>query len=198
MKRPQQMYPQVRSMFRFLATRGKLGEWYHAYTRSFAGDRSGAAAFEEVLGAKLPEIERQWREWVLGRGVRDPIGDGTPRRNAPIEGGTTLPTPAPPMPSRPAPSIDAPVRVALGLSLEDRDGPRITRVQPGSAAAAAGLRIDDVILSIDGVATPRVSDAVAATVRRAAGHSVEIVARRDTEYLRVRVEIAASGTAAPR
>lgn len=71
MKKPQDLYPQVRSMFRFLADQGKLVEWYRAYVRGFAEDRSGAKAFETVLGAPLAEVERRWKQWVVAGEMPD-------------------------------------------------------------------------------------------------------------------------------
>ena len=58
-----------------------------------------------------------------------------------------------------------------GLSDEDRRamkvkasvrGPLVSEVEPGSLAAVGNLRVSDVILAVDGVATPRVSDLRAA------------------------------------
>lgn len=71
MKKPQQLYPQVRSMFRFLAAEKKLGDWYHAYTKGFAEDRTGAKAFERLFGAPLGDVERRWKQWVLGSSLPD-------------------------------------------------------------------------------------------------------------------------------
>jgi len=77
MKRPQQLYPQVRSMFRFLAERKKLAEWYKAYTRSFATDPTGRKAFEQVFASSLEDIERDWRRWVSAqRSASRVVGPG--------------------------------------------------------------------------------------------------------------------------
>ncbi|HMN97198.1 MAG TPA: PDZ domain-containing protein [Phycisphaerales bacterium] len=65
MSRAQSLYPQVRSIFRYVHAEGKLTEWYRAYTRGFGDDRTSKAAFEEVFGLPLAEIERAWRGWVL-------------------------------------------------------------------------------------------------------------------------------------
>lgn len=67
MDRAQRTYPHVRSMFEFIAERGKLETWYRAYTSGFAKDRSGLAAIEEVFGAPIETIEREWRQWVTRR-----------------------------------------------------------------------------------------------------------------------------------
>lgn len=65
MTQAQALYPQVRSIFRFLHEQGKLTAWYRAYTRSFKDDRTSQAAFEEVFGTRLADVERAWRGWVV-------------------------------------------------------------------------------------------------------------------------------------
>lgn len=67
MAKSQQLYPQVRSMFEFLADTGKLRRWYKRYTDGFAEDRTGTRALEEVFGMPLAMIEDEWRTWVLKR-----------------------------------------------------------------------------------------------------------------------------------
>jgi S1-C subfamily serine protease len=41
-------------------------------------------------------------------------------------------------------------RVVLALGLDQASAVRIATVEPGGAAAAAGVRVDDVLLGIDG------------------------------------------------
>jgi hypothetical protein len=67
MAKSQQLYPQVRSLFEFLADTGKLRRWYARYTETFEQDRTGARALEEVLAMPLSRIEEAWRTWVLAR-----------------------------------------------------------------------------------------------------------------------------------
>ena len=64
-------YPQVRSVFEFLAALGVLEEWYETYTSSFQRDSSGKYAFEKTFGLSLDAVERRWRNWVLDRGEID-------------------------------------------------------------------------------------------------------------------------------
>ena len=64
MAKAPEMYPQVRSIFEFLADKGKLSEWYKAYTAHFDEDHTGAAAFEMVFKQPIAEVERAWRLWV--------------------------------------------------------------------------------------------------------------------------------------
>ncbi|TXH73237.1 MAG: PDZ domain-containing protein, partial [Lysobacteraceae bacterium] len=53
---------------------------------------------------------------------------------------------------------DVDARIARGLGLEQARGAVITRVYPDSSAAAAGLRVGDVILNVDG---QRIDDSAA-------------------------------------
>lgn len=67
MDKSQQLYPQVRSMFEYIADSGKLRKWYRRYTETYAQDRTGKLALEEVFGKPLSQIENDWRTWVLKR-----------------------------------------------------------------------------------------------------------------------------------
>ncbi|MDG2021059.1 MAG: PDZ domain-containing protein [Phycisphaerales bacterium] len=64
-------YPQVRSMFEFLAALGLLEEWYDAYVRSYDRDPGGGKAFELVFGLPLDQVNQRWKSWVLDRGSID-------------------------------------------------------------------------------------------------------------------------------
>ncbi len=65
MAKSQALYPQVRSIFEYLADTGKLRRWYRRYTETFATDRSGRAALEEVFGKPIAQVDADWRLWVL-------------------------------------------------------------------------------------------------------------------------------------
>jgi hypothetical protein len=64
-------YPQVRSIFEFLADLGVLGEWYENYTESFERSPGGERAFEETFGLPVEKVEQRWRKWVVDRGRID-------------------------------------------------------------------------------------------------------------------------------
>ncbi|MCH2161256.1 MAG: PDZ domain-containing protein [Phycisphaerales bacterium] len=64
-------YPQVRSMFEFLAHNGVLEEWYRTYTETFDRSPNGSRAWEETFRVPLDTVEERWRQWVLGRGRID-------------------------------------------------------------------------------------------------------------------------------
>ncbi len=148
MDRAQALYPQVRSIFEYVADRGKLVPFYAALVKTFPKDPTGAKAMEEIFGKPLGDIERQWKEWLKARGA-----------------------------------IDDAVRVgdaSLGIQIvEVPEGIRIRDTLPKSAVRAAGLKIGDVIVAIDGkpvrssrelalvVAAKNVGDVVTVRYRRA-------------------------------
>lgn len=59
-----QLYPQVGSMFRFIAEHVGVVNWYAGYVRNHEADASGATALEESFGQQLDEIEAEWRRWL--------------------------------------------------------------------------------------------------------------------------------------
>jgi hypothetical protein len=66
-------YPQLRSIFRFIAHEGRLEAWYETYVDGYDRDPTGAAALETALGDPLDELERRWRRWLRQQrpGVRE-------------------------------------------------------------------------------------------------------------------------------
>jgi len=93
---------------------------------------------------------------------RAPFREGRPD-------GSSAPTPATPPPAGPV----------LGVSLQPASGGlRVLGVTPNSAAAAAGLHVDDLVLSANGRATPSV-EALQEVLRSAGpGSTVAIVVKR--------------------
>jgi hypothetical protein len=72
MARSQTTYPVARSVFEFIADRGKLRAWYRKYVETFGKDPTGRTAIEQTFGMTLADFERAWREWALAR----PAGAG--------------------------------------------------------------------------------------------------------------------------
>jgi hypothetical protein len=66
-------YPQLRSMFRYIAEREHLAAWYETYVDSFEDDPTGITALEAAFGRPVDELQRQWRRW-LERQPRTPDG----------------------------------------------------------------------------------------------------------------------------
>jgi uncharacterized iron-regulated protein len=70
---------------------------------------------------------------------------------------------------------------SLGASLSDKPGtagPTVTRVDPGSPAAGAGLRAGDAITAVDGVATPDKESALLALGRKRWGDRAQLTVTR--------------------
>ena len=146
-------YPQVRSIFEFIADQDKLACWYDALIEHYEDDRTGALAFRACFNLPLDDIERAWRRWLIHR----------PPVDLSIESG------------------DA----SLGIETRLRgsnDGVLITRVLPGSAAAASGLEVGDVIVAVDDRPTRSLTELQRIIASRTIGESVSIRARRSREY----------------
>jgi len=80
----------------------------------------------------------------------------------------------------------APRRQRLGVWLEpDAAGVRISRVEPGSVAEAAGLRAGDVVVAVAGVAAKRTGDLAEAVQRQAPGTWLPLNIRRGADTLEV-------------
>ena len=74
---------------------------------------------------------------------------------------------------------------ARDKNLAIRRGAQVTRVAPGTAAAAAGLRSADIIMAIDGVATNTTDDVIAYLQTKSVGESIAITVYRGDETLEV-------------
>lgn len=61
----------------------------------------------------------------------------------------------------------------------------VERVRPGSAARRAGLRVDDLILSINGVATPSCDEFAKAAAALQPGVEAELVVKRSDQILTI-------------
>ena len=156
MDHAKQHYPQVRSIFEFIADQGKLQCWYDALVEFYEDDRSGELAFNACFDRPLGDIERAWRRWVLDRPPLDifiQIGDA-------------------------ALGIESNLRAS-------NDGVLITRVIPGLSGANAGLRVGDVIVAVDDQSTRSLSELQTIIAGKKVGESVSIRARRRHEYFTV-------------
>lgn len=160
MRRAKYLYPQVRSMFRYVAEQGNLVSWYRAYTRNFGRDPSGAIAFEAAFDKPVREIERDWRRWVISQPALDmEIGNG-----------------------------DAALGIRSGHNLRN-DGVLVTDVLPNSAAEAVGLEKGDVIVAVDGQDTRTMRALQVAIGSKRVGEFVELRVQRDGVYFAVTVQL---------
>lgn len=152
MERAQATYPQVRSIFEFIASRGLLDEWYGHLCATFSTSPEGIAAFERTFSQPLESTEREWRAWVSTSDRVD----------------------------RTVSTGDA----SLGVAVEDmNDGARVTEVLRGSAAAEAGIRRGDIIVSVAGRTTSSAAELTAAVAAMSVGDRVEVRVRRRGRYL---------------
>lgn len=156
MRRANSLYPQVRSMFRFIADRGKLVQWYQTYTRNYGIDPTGRLAFERTFDDSLHRIEREWRKWLVSQ---DPLD----------------------LDIRPG---DASLGIRSGINLGN-DGVLITDVLPRSAAASVGLRKGDVIVAANGQDTRSMRELQTIIGSMRVGQLIELRIRRDEDYFTV-------------
>ena len=160
MHRASSIYPQVRSMFRYIAEKGKLTDWYQAYTDLFPQDPTGERAFEAVFETSLKEIERDWRKWVAAQ----------PRLDLFVRSG------------------DASLGIRSGRNISN-NGVVITDILPGSAARKAGLRRGDVIVSADGSDTRTMAALQKIIGTRKIGDLLTLRVRRNEEYFTLMVKL---------
>jgi C-terminal processing protease CtpA/Prc len=73
---------------------------------------------------------------------------------------------------------DPPAAGWLGIMLADRDQPTIAEVIPDSPAESAGLQVEDVILSVGGVAVPALEDFAKVFEGCKAGQKITLQLRR--------------------
>lgn len=85
----------------------------------------------------------------------------------------------------------------LGVGLVDNSGVSITRVEPGSPADKAGIRFNDIILSIDSVKVPNVNDAREVITRLRPGSIVAVDVRRGEQFLTIKVRVGVRPDSAP-
>jgi hypothetical protein len=161
MGRANVLYPQVRSIFRYVAEQGRLVTWYRAYTRTYASDPSGVAAFEEVFGKPLEDVERDWRRWLASQPAVDMV----------IARG------------------DASLGIRSGQTNRSNDGVLVTDVLPDSAAEVSGLSVGDVIVAADGRDTRTIRELQLVIGARRVGEFIELRVRRDGRYFTLTVQL---------
>ncbi len=164
-ERSRARYAQARAFFMFLHEKGKLGEWYRAYTESFDEDPTGVQAIETVFGEGIRAVDREFRMWASD-----------------------------------LPEVGEASRALAVLPFEVRPGPPDGLLIPGrvsrrSIEAGRPLRRGDVILQLEGEATPTMDDLHRLLGERAVGDLVRLSVRRDDERFDVTVRLVESDDA---
>lgn len=147
--RPLANYAQARAFFLYLSEREKLGAWYRAYTKDFAKDPTGVEAAASVMGLSVADLERDFRMWIRAiEPVASDFSEGMPCLGARIEAGAG-------------------------------DGP-VVRSQRRIPAADGGdgLRLGDVIMSVNNRPTPEMPELVRVLSQLKVGDTVEVEIRR--------------------
>ncbi len=157
-------YAQVRSIFLFLAEENKLEAWYREYVDRFEEDKTGELAFERVFNESIERVERRWREWLRAQ----------PRRPYELRDGQ--------------PALGIEPRPEAGY-----DGVEVLRVLRDSPADHAGLQRGDVVIAIDGHATPGFLDLRYRLLRHRSGERLEVRFRRGEEYRSVQIQPVSAG-----
>ena len=84
----------------------------------------------------------------------------------------------------------APARFRLGVQLGDAtDGVRVVSVAPGSAAAAAGVRSDDVLIEAAGVRLAKPDDLIVVIERAAGGYILPLRVLRQGAILDLQIPV---------
>jgi hypothetical protein len=157
MAKSQLLYPQARSIFEFLAETGELGDFYAALCEVSIGlsrEERGVAAERAIERAFGRPVAEVERDWKRWVKGRGAIDDTIGAGDG-----------------------------ALGIEAADEaDGARVRQTLPRSAARAAGLRIGDVIVGIDGKPVRSTRELRLAVAGKSAGDTISVRFRRDDEY----------------
>jgi hypothetical protein len=62
------VYPQLRSVMRFIADEGHLESWYRSYVEGFDSDPTGVRAIELEFGQPIKDVEDAWLRWLGEKG----------------------------------------------------------------------------------------------------------------------------------
>ncbi len=158
---PLAKYAEARALFLFLYQKGKLREWYQAFDATYQEDPFGSAAFERVLGAPIAEVHSDFRAWLRGLPeVAEARADGT------IRG----------------------LSASLGCEVDPGrgEGPVVLAIR-AAQARRAGLKVNDVITSVDGRPTRDINEFIRVMGEYAPGAQVTIGVRRRKEHLELTV-----------
>lgn len=150
-------YAEARYIFYYLQEKNLLKEFYKKYIKAYNDDKTGQKVLEELLGKKLEEFEKEWKEFTLK------LEYDTPSRTS---------------------------RPKMGVRLEEVDKElKISSVEEGSGAEAAGLKEGDIILEADGKKISSVSDLLGALDGKKSGDKLKLKIKRGDEELEKEVTL---------
>lgn len=72
-------YPQLRSIFRFLASWGKLEAFYRSFVDGFDEEPAAIGALQRTFGQPIDRLESRWRRWLA-----EPRPEADERTESPI------------------------------------------------------------------------------------------------------------------
>lgn len=157
--RPLAHYAQARTVFHFLADRGKLRDWYTAYVHGYHEDPTGLSAFEEVFGTPVDRVESQYRAWLRE------------------------------LPEAPEEIDRGAAAMPFELSPGQGDGVEIASFASSRQARASGLRPRDVITAVQGEPVREMTELVRVLSRYQPGQTIEVDYRRGRLHRSTRVEL---------
>lgn len=167
--RPLASYAYARELFLYLSDKGKLGEWYRAYTAAMekpATDHAArsaspaVAAFTTALGLSMPDINRDFRMWVRGKpAVPEEIATGGASLGLEVDNGTG-------------------------------EGPIIASVVRRRAGVDS-LALGDTITAIDGRPTRDLAELVRVLSNYKPGDAVDVEYRRGQRHGSARITLVA-------
>jgi C-terminal processing protease CtpA/Prc len=146
--RPLRQYALARTFFLYLHDSSVLKTWYAQYGQAHAEDPLGLESLSRATGKSLDEIHADYRAWVRALPMVAETGED--------------------------------LTATLGVQLDPGggDGPRVMGfVEPG-VRRSTGLRLGDVITSINGQSTRDLQEFIRVLARSAAGETVQLTYRR--------------------
>jgi hypothetical protein len=150
--RPLANYAQARSIFLYLSEQGKLKAWYAALIQTFPEDPTGGRAFEVVFDKPVKQVETDFRTWLRALPeVAEDFKSGSAVFPFEVENST-----------------------GEGVVIKSY----IPKPPAGHPDAAGGLRMKDVITSVNGQTVREMEELVRILAEYHPGVQVEVEYRR--------------------
>ncbi|HUR53277.1 MAG TPA: PDZ domain-containing protein [Gemmataceae bacterium] len=143
----------------------------------------------EKVGEQAVKTPTAFREWLLVRAPGDAVTLGVTRDGKASEIKATLTTASRPM------ELGTNAAAPVGATLVEEKGGKgivVESVRADSAAAAAGLKVGDVVLTLDGAELSRPSRLTEMVTERRAGDAIAFGVTRDGKPLTLKAVLAAA------